>query len=371
MPSSQRATERQSKRTTSLRRPAAPSLLLALGGSFYLALLAAITLGNVLGTERWWWSTLNEYLPQWLWAVPAPLLFLLGLRTSRRWCGISLLALLWVAGPLMGFCWRCPRSVGVWGRSPRLRVMTYNTEWWNHYDLFAVLAAIFKAQPDVVLLQDAQSDLATALAGELKGWSVAGDGQYIMASRFPLTGVELHRYEIPGPTHTYQHGTLLLNGIRVSVYNVHLVTPRDGLSAVRYVGLEGIGALQSNARMREQQAGSVSLRVWGERGPVVLGGDLNSPVQSLACRQLMAAGLFDAFSQAGWGYGYTYGHSLRVGHSYVRAARPHPGQPPLAGGALLDRRQPGVGPPPGDRGSGAGRQQGPAPPRLPREMTRR
>jgi endonuclease/exonuclease/phosphatase (EEP) superfamily protein YafD len=29
-------------------------------------------------------------------------------------------------------------------------------------------------------------------------------------------------------------------------------------------------------------------------------------------------GLRDAFSTAGLGYGYTYGHGLRLGHSFVR-----------------------------------------------------
>jgi len=48
-------------------------------------------------------------------------------------------------------------------------------------------------------------------------------------------------------------------------------------------------------------------------------GDFNAPVQSIVCRKLMRHGLTDAFSTAGQGYGYSFGHELRlVAHSYVR-----------------------------------------------------
>src|SRR5207244_3429844 len=46
--------------------------------------------------------------------------------------------------------------------------------------------------------------------------------------------------------------------------------------------------------------------------------DLTAPVPSLSCRRLFQAGLSDAFSAAGRGYGYTYGHNLPLGYSYVR-----------------------------------------------------
>ena len=55
-----------------------------------------------------------------------------------------------------------------------------------------------------------------------------------------------------------------------------------------------------------------------ETGPTILTGDLNAPVQSLVCRRLFSAGLRDAFSEAGIGYGYTYGRYTKIGRPYVR-----------------------------------------------------
>ena len=47
-----------------------------------------------------------------------------------------------------------------------------------------------------------------------------------------------------------------------------------------------------------------------EQGPVIVAGDLNAPEASLVCATLKEAGLRDAFSEGGTGYGYTYGHLL-------------------------------------------------------------
>ena len=54
------------------------------------------------------------------------------------------------------------------------------------------------------------------------------------------------------------------------------------------------------------------------QGPVIIGGDLNAPPSSLVIRHLEQSGLTDAFTEAGWGYGYTYGHSMRLHQSYLR-----------------------------------------------------
>jgi endonuclease/exonuclease/phosphatase (EEP) superfamily protein YafD len=56
-------------------------------------------------------------------------------------------------------------------------------------------------------------------------------------------------------------------------------------------------------------------------GPLVIAGDLNAPPASLVTRMLTDLGLVDAFSQAGRGYGYTFGHSLFAGWSFLRLDR--------------------------------------------------
>jgi endonuclease/exonuclease/phosphatase (EEP) superfamily protein YafD len=52
--------------------------------------------------------------------------------------------------------------------------------------------------------------------------------------------------------------------------------------------------------------------------PVIVAGDLNAPPPSLAVRALLDAGMRDAFARAGLGFGYTYGHALRPGFSFLR-----------------------------------------------------
>jgi endonuclease/exonuclease/phosphatase (EEP) superfamily protein YafD len=51
---------------------------------------------------------------------------------------------------------------------------------------------------------------------------------------------------------------------------------------------------------------------------VIVAGDLNADDRSPVVRRLLATGLRDAFSSAAIGYGYTLGHALRPGFSFLR-----------------------------------------------------
>ena len=51
---------------------------------------------------------------------------------------------------------------------------------------------------------------------------------------------------------------------------------------------------------------------------MIVAGDLNAPEGSPIVGALLDTGLRDAFSSAGFGYGYTHGHSLRPGLSFLR-----------------------------------------------------
>jgi endonuclease/exonuclease/phosphatase (EEP) superfamily protein YafD len=101
----------------------------------------------------------------------------------------------------------------------------------------------------------------------------------------------------------------------VTLYNVHLLSPRIGIVSVRHLHVSPIKQNTAD-RLYEVKRLTDSLRQ--EEGPLILTGDLNAPVQSLVCRQLFDLGLRDAFSEAGQGYGYTYGQYTRLGYPYVR-----------------------------------------------------
>ena len=282
--------------------------------SLYAAVLLLLTVLNVVGPERWWLGSLNEYLPQCLWAAPGLALLTLTLWTARRWAWVPLLSLLWVLGPLMGWCWHAPNYHSPWQAGVPLRVMTYNVKWGSR-DAGAIVADVQAYRPDVIQLQDSAWVLSGPIGKALAGWNVRTSGQYIVASRLPFSELESCDLSFPGYTHHCVRYTINIGGRPVTLYDAHLLSPRNGLSAVRHRQFSGITA---NVEARQQQAAKLASYLGREQGPLLLTGDLNAPVQSQVLRGLCRTGLRDAFSAAGRGYGYSYGAYTRVGRPYVR-----------------------------------------------------
>lgn len=297
-------------------RKGRPGFFLLFCTLFYALALLVVTISNVAGPERWWFGSLNLYFPQWPWALPCIVLLPWYLLSAWRWTWIPLLLVAWVFGPIMGFCLNTG-SITTPRGGLRLRVMTYNIKW-GYRDAPAALDNIAKAQPDVLLLQDA----GAALDGALRplrnyGWHEAAMGQYVILSRYPLTDLE-ERWITPEHTHTCMRCILHAGKTPIVLYDVHLTTPRWALGAVQENGAEAMGSLEENVTVRQIQATMVAAHVEGENGPVILTGDLNAPVQSRACRKLLDVGLRDAFSETGWGYGFTYGQSTPIQQPFMR-----------------------------------------------------
>jgi len=294
------------------------ALVAALLNLVYLVALLVLAITDAAGPEEWGLGSLNLYLPQWLWALPALFLVPATWWLARRWAWAPVIPLLWVLGPGMGLCWH-----GGWPASPsapsaglgRLRVMTYNVKWGGR-DGNAIVRDIETFRPDLIQMQDAGGVMDGAIGKELAGWNVRTDGQYLVASRLPLAGLEARDLPFPGspPYHCVRY-LLRVGGADVAVYDVHLLSPRAGLLSVRRQQTEG---MEGNAEQRLFEADRLADYVRAEPGPALLTGDLNAPVQSLVCRRLFGAGLRDAFSEAGFGYGYTYGAYTRVGSPFVR-----------------------------------------------------
>lgn len=281
----------------------------------YVALVLTLLISNAVGPENWWLGSLNLYLPQWLWAIPGVLLLPLTLALARKWVWLPLAALLCVLGPIMGFCWdhllpgTAPRLAGT-----RLRVMTYNVKWDSRNEA-AIRDDIRKYHPDVLQLQDSTGVMRGALGRDLAGWNVRISDQYIIASRLPLPEIEWRDISFPGSLRHCVRCTIPLGTRSVTIYNVHLLSPRTGLVSVRH---RVVGGLVWNADSRLLESNTLADYLRREPGPTLLTGDLNAPMQSLVCRHLCEAGLRDAFSEAGTGYGYSYGSYTRVGRPYVR-----------------------------------------------------
>ncbi|MEA5113264.1 MAG: endonuclease/exonuclease/phosphatase family protein [Geobacteraceae bacterium] len=280
----------------------------------YGGLLAAITILNGLGADRWWFGALNLYLPQAMWLAPGAVLACLALKAMPRWCWLPGLCILWVLGPIMGFCWplhSAPAQTG--GIS--IRVMTCNAKYGKR-DVSALIDDMLWYKPDLVFLQDASGAMNGPLKDFFRGWSLYSHGQYVTASRLPLSRPEVLSTSFPGEKQDILRCRLTAGGREISLYNVHFQTPREGLNAFRGVRRRprllpaAVEKLENNVQARFIQAGMVREYLRQDSASVILAGDLNSPDSSHVMSMLRKSGLHDAFAESGTGYGYTYGHFL-------------------------------------------------------------
>lgn len=284
----------------------------------YGVFLALITGLNWSGSDRWWVGAFNLYLPQILWLAPVLLLGLLSFKHVRRWSWVLAIYGLWVCGPIMGFRWSLRTQPEPAAAGATVRVMTCNIKY-GQRDLAALIGDIDKYRPDVVFLQDVEHAMRGPLGTFFKGWNTCSSGQYVTASRWPLAKADARLISAPQEREHVLRTVMQFGPTPITLYNVHLLTPRDGLNALRVARkrpgrfTEAVQDLKDNVEHRILQAGAVADLVRQERGATILAGDLNSPEESLACKALKAAGLHDAFAEGGRGYGYTYGHFLLRG----------------------------------------------------------
>ncbi len=242
-------------------------------------------------------------------------LMVLSLRFGRRWLWVLVLYSAWVGGPIMGFIWtwRGPSASAV--PVVRLRCMTWNIKYGQH-DVAPLIADILRYNPDVLFFQDAGGATRGSLNSFLKQWNVRSHGQYVIASRWPLGKPGVRLISDPEDREDLLRTEMQIGTTRVVLYTVHLLTPRDGLNALRAARRqpdrysEAVQELQQNVEHRTLQAGRVAQLIRQESGAIILAGDLNSPDESLACKALRSANLHDAFAEGGRGFGYTYGHFL-------------------------------------------------------------
>ncbi len=299
------------------RRGRRPGLLLSFCTLLYALVLLGVSAANLAGPERWWLGSVNLYLPQWLWALPCAFILPWYLLRAWRWSWIPLLLAAWVFGPIMGWSFGLarflPRPEGA-----HLRVMSYNVKWGTRSPA-AVMANIAAADPDVVLMQDSAGSVDNVLAPLKRktGWHLAQLAQYTVLSKYPISN-ETVQWLTPERRHNFMTCTLDVGGRKVTVYDAHLMTPRYALGSVADNGAEGAGDVQHNASVRLREAAGLAGYVQRVEGPLIVAGDLNAPVQSRVCRTLLRCGLRDAYSEAGWGYGYTYGQSTALRRPYVR-----------------------------------------------------
>ncbi len=298
---------------------AIPALVIA-GVTTALVIAAAYR----YGAEHVWLFSLLQYAPYPLFLVPLVVLTVLALPAGRLWFAIALVGLAVTCVELMGFEWHTGEAAQ---GSNRLRVLTFNVKDYitlRHKDGRTDLAdEIARHDPDIFVLQDARSfqqdKIDAAFAREVfAGRQYYTFGQYVIASRFPLRDCRNGWISFRDEPHTYVACVVSIRNRDIDLITTHFMTPRFGLAATRFNPVGGIKEWMVNVSDRMTQASLLSGDVRALTRPVIVAGDLNAPEQSLVVRALLDTGLRDAFSVAGRGFGYTWGHSLRFQFSFLR-----------------------------------------------------
>lgn len=281
-----------------------------------------VCLGLVAGLlhfvgEAHWTTTVGLYLPALGYLVPALPLGLLAV-----WLGPRPLLLAPIVGaglalvPLMGFRW----AFGSADDRPRLRVLSYNVDTLSG-GVAAVVEQIQAHDADVVLLQESNYDDEELVRLLKRAYPhVERSTQFVLASRFPVRETteprRLRYFEDLRSPRFLRHLIETPLGL-LAVYNVHPLSPRDSLSAVRGEGLRrelasgrlfrGIHrrVIETNTGLRALQIETVGRMAREEDVPVIVAGDLNLPSPSPLLRRSLGF-LQDGFDVAGRGFGYTF-----------------------------------------------------------------
>ena len=292
-------------------------VLIALAASATVFLCAA----RLWGPEHSWVLAPLQYLPYPVLLAPALAAVVLSLRCAARWRALAGASLALTLTALMGLELNWPGAQG-----GHVRVMTYNVK--SYLGIARPGWALLLAQeiathdPDVLVLQDANDlrRLAPATMNAMMGGrAIYAFGQYVIASRFPLRDCGEGEIPIRDAPHTFVRCEVEAPGSRIDVVTAHFLTPRDGLDDLRRGSLAaGSRAWKQNVADRMEQAHHLAAGIAVRGRPTIVAGDFNAPPGSLVLRALEATGMRDAFDVAGLGYGYTYGHSLRPGISFLR-----------------------------------------------------
>ncbi len=286
--------------TGSARRMRVGRRFLRVFVAIYGALIVGLWGWMVGDGDRGWLSTLILFGPRWICTLPLPLLAVAALAVDRR--------TLWVLGtvavvsvfPIMGFRVHLLPNAG--GR-PTLRVLTCNVEK-DVFDPRALFSLIEQQQPDVVAVQEVSSAMKFIWP---PGWHVVNRDEFTVASRWPVAEREHLRRPLRNDFCAVRF-TVELQNREIQMFNLHLQSPRPGLEAVlnRKTGLSiaGAGRLKDVLQIRAAESSLAGRWIEGFPGPAIVVGDFNMPIESTIYRGCWSW-LTDAFSTAGWGFGFT------------------------------------------------------------------
>jgi endonuclease/exonuclease/phosphatase family metal-dependent hydrolase len=274
-----------------------------------------------------WLAELARFVPYYWMLVPGVLAAVLSMALPRWWLLLGVGNVFLLVTVTMGLQWNSPGDPDVTGT--HVRVLTYNVKAFQAIHrqggFSAIEQEIRRQQPDIVALQDAdgwvsaRSETAPQVAPPMFGLPyVVAIGQYVVASRFPLSACVSGNIGFRAETHRYLRCEVRIGATQVQLVTVHFVSPRAALVATRKQLVHGLDAWRVNLADRLFQSRALLTDLSHLPRPLILMGDFNAQEGSLVLETLKQAGLRDTFSKAGRGYGYTHGHSLDKGLDLLR-----------------------------------------------------
>jgi hypothetical protein len=201
----------------------------------YPVVLLAIWLTLRFVGETWWLTTAALYLPRLGFGLPLPVLALALVWTgSPRLLWTQAVALAIVALPLMGLRLSLDGDTAGPVGEPAIRVLTHNV-YFGRVNTTELRQEIRDARPDILVMQAIGRDTRAIVESSLPGFHIHESTQFLLASRYPILDVYLppkvqHDVERSARFITYTLDTAV--GV-IELFNVHPITPRDGLERDR------------------------------------------------------------------------------------------------------------------------------------------
>jgi len=258
------------------------------------------------GGDQWWLATVMLFGPRWIYALPLVVLLPGVLVARRRLLWPLALSSVLLVGPIMGFC--VPLKTLARTDRPGVRVLSWNVQG-GFVSNEALAALIDSTNPDIVALQEVHVDIQPEWPA---GWHACRKGRLVTGSRYPMHTVEFSERRYP-PTKWPQPNSLrcvveTANHAGIGFVNVHLGTPREGLSAVlnrrTLISPSKRGILADGIDFRRLESEALDEWISQYSDPVVIAGDFNMPADSAIYRHTWSK-YANAFSVAGLGFGHT------------------------------------------------------------------
>lgn len=267
-----------------------------------------------------WWGTALIYSGRWPWLLLPLVLLPVALGWWRSMLLPLGLATLLMLGPVMGGAVSLRPLVARPEATPWLRVLTFNVEG-GDVVAFNLDALLRDAAPDIAGFQECQSTIRTELA-KLREWTVIDTTgpALCLLSRFPLdTAVRVMPAEVfrdAGGAASAARYRIRTPGGLLTVFNVHLETPRHGVQYLLSDPARAPREIEANTLLRQVESRVVRRWVDSTAGPRLVLGDFNLPVESAIFRASWAD-LEDAWDGGGNGFGFSKNNGwirVRIDH---------------------------------------------------------